>query len=130
MNKKLAVLMLAPMLSFFVIPVATVSAHSVNTSVYVACYSAPWGASSAVVRIDGYKISVYCPQGYGESSYEYYTCIYLGRTTSYTATMVTGINVLKHSGTFGPHSGSVGGEQYADGEYIYAGWSISSGCEV
>jgi len=96
MNKKLAMLLLAPMLLFMVVPVATVSAHFYNTSVYVSCENYYYTSASAVVKIAGLKIAVYCPQGGEGSGYEYFTCIYLAHPTTYTATMQTDISVLKH----------------------------------
>jgi len=125
MKKTLALLLLVPMLSFMVIPVATVSAHFYNTTVYVGCGADYGSSSSSVVRIDGYRIAVYCPPG---SEYEYFTCLYLPKTVPYTATMTSDINVLKHTGTFGPHSGSVGGEMESSFGDAGAMWGINSGC--
>jgi len=135
MEKKLALLLLVPLLSFLVVPMATVSAHYPNVTLYTWCRDSDYYYStSATITIHGVQVEAYCPPGYGETYYDGEgTCLYLSSPAKFTVTAVATGSLYKLTGTFSSHSGAIfgsrsGGVLPGPGD-TYVLWALYPGCE-
>ena len=116
------------------VPVATVSAHSPNVTLYTWCRDSDNDYStSATITIHGVQVEAYCQPGYGETNYASEgTCLYLSSPAKFTIVAVATGSVYKLTGTFGPHSGEIfgartGGYNPGPGD-TYVLWALYPGC--
>jgi hypothetical protein len=127
MKKKAALLLLVPLLSLLVVPVATVSAHYPNSSLYVYCRDSNVNyPTSVVLTIHGVQVSVNCTP---DSSWSEYTCLYLAQPTSYKVVAIATASVFKMTGTFGPHMGAIVGSRTGGFGDTFVLWILYPFCE-
>jgi len=130
MKKMLALLLLVPVLSLALAPIAAVSAQipnhpdgSTEAAIYVHCDSYEGGPASVAVVYEGHYVHVACNEE--GDDYTLNVCLSIHSATKYSVTASTDGVTYTWSGKLGPNWGLFDGHQYGPfGDY--AAWSLSS----
>jgi hypothetical protein len=126
MKKILALVMLLPLLSFLVVPVATVRASTgFDAEIYVSCVGSSYSAS-ATLTYSGHTVSISCAPS---TSYIYhYSCFVVHTTSGFTGSTTVDHVINSISGKMGPHFAPYGSLEFysygPDGDtyaYLYIG---------
>jgi hypothetical protein len=121
MNKKLALLLLTPLVaSFMLVPLATATSSKLEVNIYVGCYSnADYNQRAwASLTYDGHTIAIICTPGV-ENSVS--TNVWVGNQASFTATVFAQGHHYTETGKFGVNNdgSSIYGKQDGSESYAY-----------
>jgi hypothetical protein len=117
MKKILALLLLVPIFSFIMVPIATVKAQSATVGVFVECIGYP---ASVAIQYDGHYQHVSCTGSWRGTD----ICLSVSHRMSYAATVSVGGITYTWSGTFTPAQGYLSG--HASNPAGFAKWSLDS----
>jgi len=127
-SKKLAALLMLPMLMFVVVPFASHAQSSTTYILEVECNVGDSGASaSAQVSFLGHSVSITCtPDDYSESTIHFQSFA----SGVYSASAKAGPLTMNVKGYFNPYSCYADGVQYDPALSSWAYWEIYTGsCE-
>jgi len=117
--KKIALMMLLPMLVLFAIPVIPVHANSWNVEITVYCDTT--NASSATLTYSGHTVTTACHGSPGLDSWAFRA----SRPLRYTVMVVAEGITFTQSGTYKPGSGAISGFQSPPSGEGIVGWCLS-----
>jgi hypothetical protein len=129
-SKKLAALLILPMLMFVVVPVVAVT-HATSSNIYELRVECTVGdsdnAASAKISFLGHTVSVTCtPDDYSENGMEFQSQL----SGLFTASATAGPLTQKSIGFFNPHSCYADGVLFDPAISSWAYWEVySSGCD-
>jgi len=113
-KKTLGLIMLLPLLSFVLVPMASVQAtHSFDAEIYVACETSTYATSASLIY-SGHTVTISCPPSTSYRAED--VCFTVTRTTNYTAATSANGVANTFTGKMGPHFAPYGYIEY----YSYA----------
>ena len=130
MKKILTLLMLVPLFSLMLVPIATVSATSDNVEIWVGCYTGSSVPASVSLTYVTQHIHVACQDDSGPL--ETGACLAVTANSGFKVTTTVDGRTESFKGTFGPNTGEFTGTQgspLAPGDLAYSYWGIeNTGC--
>jgi len=124
--KKFGLLLLAPLLSFLLVPMSI--AYAVppppNTELFTHCWAnGGYGPAGVTVTLGHTTVYVSCTNG---QSYYSSTCVTINKATSYRVMISVEGLTFTQTGKFHPLQGAINGHQYGPYFDDYAEWFIGS----